>query len=138
MATPGAKDGSDFILMAASRALVLPAQGRVDEAWEYISSLLSLMPGSVTNIVASIICLSRGVGATDDAFHIIHLQQMKYFEEGRRLFKDLPPERRSHPELVMLLTTCFEAAVCSAMRFGDNDRLCNALTLCSGKRRPVT
>ena len=59
MAFPEAAKHSDFMLMAAGRALGLPSENRTDEAWDYISTLHQLRPEVSTAIAASVICFFK-------------------------------------------------------------------------------
>ena len=44
---PDREGRGDFVLsLAVGQAAVLPSQGRAEEAWEYVSRLRGLMPGS--------------------------------------------------------------------------------------------
>lgn len=118
MAIPGVPDGSDFMLMAISRALYLPAEGRVEEAWEYISRLRELLPNSVTNIVASLVTFFRASQQAGAERLSLHQEQLRYFEEGWRVFKALPLSKQQHPEMRSIMSICIDAAMMAYMRLG--------------------
>ncbi len=120
MAFPGVADGSDLMMMAAGHALIVPSEERVDEAWEYISQLHKLLPNAVTNIVASITCFFRASKATEENRLLMHRDQLRYFEEGRRAYQILPVDRQNHPEMRDILSMGFNAALMALIRLGDD------------------
>ncbi|HYH67258.1 MAG TPA: hypothetical protein VD866_21355 [Urbifossiella sp.] len=121
-ALPTAKDGSDFVLLAVGRALVLPAQGRTDEAWEYVSRLRELMPGAVTNLTASYVLYCRANAQAVGDRLALHREQLASFDAGLSDFEALPPGGRNHPELRAIVSVAVDAALMASMRLGEKGR----------------
>ncbi|HEX4611985.1 MAG TPA: hypothetical protein VH092_27560, partial [Urbifossiella sp.] len=122
-AIPGAEDGSDFMLMAVGRALGMPAEGRVEEAWENIRHLRDLFPNATTNIAASFVAFFRASRMAGAERQALLREQVQYFEEGWRAYLTLPPATRLRPVMRHLVTVGFGAAAVALRRLGERDRL---------------
>lgn len=117
-----AEDGSDYVLMTVGRVLSMPSEGRLEEAWEFISRLREKMPNSVTNLVASITCFHRASKLAGEDRLAIHRQQIKLFEEGWATFKLLPEDRKNSEDLRWIVSIGFRTANMALMRLGDYQR----------------
>lgn len=120
MALPTFQDGSDLMLVSVARILAMPAEGRTDEAWAYISRLRELVPNAVTNLVASFVCFFRASRVSGDERVAIHREQLRYFDEGLAAYERLPDTRRQHHEMRTITAVCFAAASHAALRLGDD------------------
>lgn len=122
MAIPDVPDGSDFMLMAVGRVLGMHSEGRIEEAWAYISHLQKLLPNAVTNTVTSITSFFRASKATGEDRLLLHRDQLRYFEDGRRAYQMLPTDRRNHPEMLEIMSMGFNAALMALKRLSDDTR----------------
>ena len=122
MAIPDIPDGSDFMLMAVGRVLGMHSEGRIEEAWAYISHLQKLLPNAVTNTVTSITCFFRASKATGEDRLLLHRDQLRYFEDGRRAYQKLAVDRQNHPEMLDIMSMGFNAALMALKRLSDDTR----------------
>jgi tetratricopeptide (TPR) repeat protein len=119
--------GMHFYL--AALPLSLNGEGKRAEAWEYVEHLLRAVPHAVVSLTAALVRFGQAADTGSRAEQERLCQdQVSYFEQGRRLFRELPPQLQSDPNLRNYMTLCFEGTALGLQRWGDQNR---ALELCN-------
>jgi tetratricopeptide (TPR) repeat protein len=111
-----------LVATVAALPLTLPAQGRLEEAWEYVRHLLELLPHPVTYMAASVVCFHRASKAEGEERRRLLEEQVGYFYEAWRTYRDLPHEQQNHPDLRAYMALCLEAAALGLRKLGDKIR----------------
>ncbi len=116
-------DDPGIVFSALALPLSLPRQGKVDEAWEYVTQLLESLPHPMTELVASLICFHRAVSTThaDERRRLID-EQCRHFENARTGFDGLSTAVQRFPESRELMALGFEALALALWQSGEFNR----------------
>ena len=115
-------DDTKFMILAARHPLILPSQGRLPEAWEYVSYLLELAPNAVTYMVASIVCFFRASQVQGDDRLTLHREQIRYFDAAWLAFRAFPDIRQRDTGMHLVMSICIDPASLALMRLGDTTK----------------
>ena len=95
--------------------LKLNSEGRLAEAWEYVTCQIEVLPHPITFVTASVICHHRAIAASlADRTKFVN-EQLVYLEKAWEAYKHLPEEERLHPDMRSHMAYGLESAAMSSM-----------------------
>jgi tetratricopeptide (TPR) repeat protein len=118
----GVPEDPGVVVAPAVLPLHLARQGRLEEAWDYVRHQLDLIRHPVTFITASLLSYHRASGAEGEVRQQRSAEQIRYFEEAWKGYRELPSAQSSHPEVRAYMAFCFEAAAFGLLRLRDEVR----------------
>jgi tetratricopeptide (TPR) repeat protein len=122
-------DESAVLAALAPLPLHLAAEGKMQEAWEYVRAQLELFPNAVSYCVASLLSYHQGRKVEGEARRNLFSEQMQYFEQAQENYERLPPGPRSNPRIKAVLGLGYEAAAYTLYLSRDRTRakaMCDA------------
>ena len=111
-----------LMMFPAGLPLRLAGQGRLAEAWEYVTYHLELCPTAVTHMIASVVSFYRGSEQTGEEREKRYLVQARHFDEAWQQFRELPERIQREPDVREVMELAFDRAAMGLLRLGEKDR----------------
>jgi tetratricopeptide (TPR) repeat protein len=91
--------------------------GKLDDAWAYVTDQLRAIPHAITSINASLVHYHQASQAVSlGERRTFSVEQIRYFEDAWQQFQLLPPSLQGNAELRDYMVLCFEAAAFGYLR----------------------
>lgn len=112
-----APEAFELLFTSAAIPNKLMLEGKLDEAWDYVTHQLRTIPHALTSINASLVRFHQASRtASCEERKNLSAEQIRYFEDAWQRFQLLSPSLQGNAELRDYMVLCFEAATFGYLR----------------------
>jgi hypothetical protein len=112
-----APNSSKLLFSAAIGPIGLITEGKLEEAWEYVTYQLQAIPHALTSINASLVRFHQASRAVSpEERRSFSAEQFHYLEDAWRQFQLLPHSLQVSEDIRDYIILCFEAAALAHLR----------------------
>lgn len=115
-----APESPELLFPALALPIVLTNEGKLGEAWEYVTYQLQVVPHALTSINASVVRAHQAqLSASHEEGRDLSGEQIRFFEDAWQQFQLLPLKIQAHATIREYMVLGFEAAALGYLRLNQ-------------------